>query len=173
MDDKMKNVQALEHSNILLKGVTKTIKNETKEQNGGFLSMLLGTLGASLLGDLLTNNLSGKETVKAGKGTIGAGEGIQKKALMPPNPLTSFKIKEYYENEPRFNGVYSRDNLPKTIKNEAYVINFDEYEDVGTHWIALYVEDNEITYFDSFGVEHVPKEIEKFIGHKKHQNKHI
>ena len=59
------------------------------------------------------------------------------------NSTTSFsniEIKEYYENEPRFNGVYSRDNLPKTIKNGAYVINLDEYADVGTHWIALYVK---------------------------------
>ena len=85
---------------------------------------------------------------------------------MPPHPLTNFEIKNYYENEPRFNDVYSRDNLPKTIKNGAYVINLDEYEDVGTYWIALYVKNIEITYFDSFGVEHVPKEIKKFIGHK-------
>ena len=63
-------------------------------------------------------------------------------------------------------GVYSRDDLPNTIKNGAYVINLDEYADVGTHWIALYVKNNEITYFDSFGVEHVPKQIKKFIGHK-------
>ena len=72
MNDIMKIVQALEDSNILLKGVTKTIKNETKEQKGGFLSMLLGTLGASLLSDLLTKNLSGKRTVRAGEGTIRA-----------------------------------------------------------------------------------------------------
>ena len=85
---------------------------------------------------------------------------------MPPCPLTNFEIKSYYENEPRFNGVYPRDNLPKTIKNGAYVINLDEYADVGTHWIALYVENNEITYFDSFGVEHVHKEIKRFIKHK-------
>ena len=78
---------------------------------------------------------------------------------MPPYPLTNFEIKEYYENESRFTGVYSRDNLPKTIKNGAYVINLDEYADVGTHWIALYVKNNEVIYFDSFGVEHVPKEI--------------
>ena len=64
MNDIMKIVQALEDSNILLKGVTKTIKNETKEQKGGFLSMLLGTLGASLLGNLL----SGKGIVRAGSG---------------------------------------------------------------------------------------------------------
>ena len=85
---------------------------------------------------------------------------------MPPHPLTIYKIKNYYEKEPRFNGVYSRDNLPKIIKNGTYVINLDEYADVGTHWIALYANDNEITYFDSFGVEHVPKEIKKFIGDK-------
>ena len=64
----MKIVQALQNSNILLKGVRKTIKNETKKQKGGFLSLLLGTLGASLLGNLLTKNLSGKGTVRAGKG---------------------------------------------------------------------------------------------------------
>ena len=78
---------------------------------------------------------------------------------MPPYPLTHFEAKGYYKNEPRFNGFYSRGNLPKTIKNGAYVINLDEYGDVGTHWIALYVKNNEISYFDSFGVEHVSKEI--------------
>ena len=152
MNDIMKVVQALKDSNILLKGVTKTIKNETKEQG--------------LLGDLLTKNLSRNGNLGAGEGTIRAGERIEKKALMPPHPLTNFEIKNYYENEPGFNGVYSRDNLPKTIQNGAYVINLDEYADAGTHWIALYVKNNEITYFDSFGVEHVPKEIKKFIGHK-------
>ena len=85
---------------------------------------------------------------------------------MPPHPLTNFEIQKYYQNELRFNGVYSRDNLSKTIKNGAYVINLDEYPDVGTHWIALYCKNIEITYFDSFGVEHVPKEIEKFISRK-------
>ena len=85
---------------------------------------------------------------------------------MPAHPLTNFEIQEYYKNELRFNGVYSRDNLPKTIKSGAYVTNIDEYEDVGTHWIALYAKDNEITCFDSFGVEHDSKEIKKLIGHK-------
>ena len=81
INDIMKIVQALEDSGILLKGVTKTIKNETKEQKRGFLFMLLGTLGASLLGDLLTKKLSGKGTVRAGEGTIRAGEEIEKKPL--------------------------------------------------------------------------------------------
>ena len=56
--------------------------------------------------------------------------------------------------------------MPERIKDGAYITNFDEYADVGTHWIALYCEQNEIIYFDSFRVEHVPKEVEKFIGHK-------
>ena len=82
------------------------------------------------------------------------------------HPLTNFKISEYYENKPRFNGAYSRDNLPKTVKNGAYVINLDEYADIGTHWVALYVLNNEVIYFDSFGIEHIPKEIVKFIRNK-------
>ena len=81
---------------------------------------------------------------------------------MPPHPLTNFEIQKYYQNEPRFNGVYSRDNLPK-IKDGAYVINLDEYSDIGTHWVALYVHNDDVTYFDSFGVEHIPKEIKAFI----------
>ena len=58
--------------------------------------------------------------------------------LMPPHPQTNFEIQKYYENQPRFNGVFSRDNLPKKIKDGAYVINLDEYTDTGTHWIALF-----------------------------------
>ena len=75
MNDVMKIVQALEDSNILLKGVTKTIKNETKEQKGGFLSMLLGTLGASLLGNLLSGKGIGRagSGVEKGKGILSAG----------------------------------------------------------------------------------------------------
>ena len=135
----MKIVQALQDSNILLKGVTKTIENETKEQKRWFLSMLLGTLGATLLG----NVLSGKGIVRAGsgnnkkKGIVRAGSGKQLD-LMMPHPLTNFEIQKYYENEQRFNGVYSRDNLPNEIKDGAYVINLDEHKDTGTHWIALF-----------------------------------
>ena len=70
---------------------------------------------------------------------------------------------KYHENESRFNGVYSRDDLPNKLKDGAYVINLDEYSDIGIHWIALYVKNNVVTYFDSFGVEHIPKEIKTFI----------
>ena len=86
--------------------------------------------------------------------------------LMLPHPLTNFEIQKYYQNEPRFNGVYSRDNLPKKIKDGAYVINLDEYADVGTHWIALFCKRREIVYFDSFTVEHVSEEIKNFIGNR-------
>ena len=83
---------------------------------------------------------------------------------MPPH-LTNFDIQKYCKNEPRFNGVYSRDNLPK-IKDGTYVISLDEYCDIGTHWVALYVSNNDVTYFDSFGVENIPKEIKAFIANK-------
>ena len=75
MNDIMKVIEALENSGILLKGVTKTIENETKEQRGGFLSMLLGTLGVSLLGNLLTGR---KGIVRTGEGVVRAGEGVKK-----------------------------------------------------------------------------------------------
>ena len=80
---------------------------------------------------------------------------------MPPHP--NFMIQKYYQNEPRFNGVYSRDNLQK-IKDGAYVINLDEYSDIRTHWVALYLQNNDVTYFDSFGVEHISKEVKTFVG---------
>ena len=85
---------------------------------------------------------------------------------MPPHPLPNFEIHEYYQNKPKFNGVDSKDNLPNKIKDEAYIINLDEYSDIGTHWVGLYLKKNDVNYFDSFGVEHVPKEIIKFIGNK-------
>ena len=100
------------------------------------------------------------------------------------------KYKNIIKNEPRFNGVFSRDNLPK-IKDGTYVINLDKYSDIRTHWVALYVHNNNKnnnnnnnngTYFDSFGVEHITKEIKAFINSnnnsrkknnniKKHSNK--
>ena len=86
---------------------------------------------------------------------------------MPSHPLNNFEMQKYYQiytqrsskNKTRFNGVYSRDNLSNEIKDGAYVINPDKYSDIGTHWVALYVLNNDVTYFDSFGVEHIPKEI--------------
>ena len=62
--------------------------------------------------------------------------------------FNKFEIQKYYQNKPRFNGVFSWDNLPK-IKDGAYIINFEEHSDVGTHWVALHVNKNDVTYFDS------------------------
>ena len=134
--------------------------------------MLPGTLGASLLGDLLTKKFIRKRNCNSRRKIFkGRRRNLKKKALMPAHPLTNFEIQEYHKNEPRFNGLYSGDNLPKTIKNGAYVINLDQCEDVGTHWIALYVKNNEITYFHSFRVEDAHKEIKKFIEHKNLKTK--
>ena len=95
---------------------------------------------------------------------------------MPPHPLTNFEIQKYYQNEPKFNGVYFRDNLTE-IRDGVNVINLDEYSDIGTHWVVLYVNNdnnnnnnnnnnNSVNYFDYFGVEHIPKEIEISINNK-------
>ena len=121
MNDIMKIDQALKDSNISLKGVTKTITNETTEQKGGFLSMFLGTLGAILLGNVLPGKgaiarRQGRRIVRTGYGAKRAGYGLKKKILIPPHPLINFEIQKYYENKSRFNGVFSRDNLPKTKK---------------------------------------------------------
>ena len=89
--------------------------------------------------------------------------------MILPHPLTNFEIQKHYQNEPRFNGVYSRDNLPNKIKDGAYLINFNEYSDTGTHLTVLYSLNNNVTYFHSFGVEHIPKETRKFIGNKNIQ----
>ena len=91
MQDIIKIIKELENSDILLKGVSKTIENEIKEQRGGFLSMLLGTLGASLLGNLLTE----KGIMRTGDGIVRAGEGSKKKknSLLPFHPLTKYRNK--------------------------------------------------------------------------------
>ena len=81
MDNLLERVKSLEDSGVLLKGVSETIQNEAKEHRGGFISMLLGTLGASLLDDLLTKNLSGKGVIRAGEGVIRAGYGSKRSSL--------------------------------------------------------------------------------------------
>ena len=131
MNEIIKVVQALEYSNILLKGIAKTIRNKAKEQKGGFLSKWLCTLGASLLGNIL----AGKGIVRAGSDlrSLNSSTSYRKKKrkrnckswlwkriafLMLPHPLINFKMQKNYHNEPIFNGVYSRNNLPEKIKME-------------------------------------------------------
>ena len=108
--------------------------------------MLLGTLGASLLGNLLTGGKgmmregegivrAGDGILSAGDGKVRAGEGSKKNlnSLLPFHPLTNIEISEYYASKSRFNGEYSRDNLPKIAKKGAYVIHLDEYKNTGTY----------------------------------------
>ena len=82
---------------------------------------------------------------------------------MLPHPLTNFEIQKFYQNEPRFNVIYSRDNLLERstaeIRGGAYIINLDEYSDIGTHWVDLYVQNNNVIYFDSFGVDTIQKKL--------------
>ena len=82
---------------------------------------------------------------------------------MPPHPSTNLEIQKYYQNEPRFNGVFSINNLPKKNKGWAYVINLDEYADVGTHWIALFFNRNEIVYCDSLVLNMFLKKLENLL----------
>ena len=65
---------------------------------------------------------------------------------MPSHPLTNFEIQKYYQDVPRFNGIYSRDNLTE-IKNGIYIINLHEYSDIGAHWVALYVHYGDVTFW--------------------------
>ena len=117
--------------------------------------MLLGTLGVSLLGNLLTGKGIYRAGKGKGKGVLRAGYGCPSSSAshnkMSSHPLVNLEIQKDYKNEPRFNGTYSRDNLSK-IKDGAYIINLDEHSDIGSHWVALYVQNNNsVTNFDSFG----------------------
>ena len=112
--------------------------------------MLLGALAASLLGNMLT----GKGINRVGEGIIriqkifSQGSPI-KKFVIPPHSLTNLEIQKYYLNETRFDGVCSRVNLHDEIRDGAFIINLDEYSDIGDHWIAIY-SNNKVICFDSF-----------------------
>ena len=84
---------------------------------------------------------------------------------MTSHPLTNLEIQKYYQNEPIFKYVYSRSNFAKA-KDGAYITNFYQHKLIGTHWIALYVNSNNVANFDSFRVEYIPKKIRKFLGNK-------
>ena len=132
LNDIMTIAESLEDAGLLIKRVSETIKIEVKEQKGGLFSMLLGTLGASLMGNLSTDTsiVAGEETISAGESTIRADQDFQKNTLA-------------------------------RVKDGAYVIHLDEYESMGTHCIALYANGYNITYSDSFGIKHIPKKIKK------------
>ena len=96
--------------------------------------MLLGTLGASSLGNLL----SGKRMYRTGYGMYRTGFGLKKKSLTPFHPLTNFETQDYFKDEKRFNGVYSRNNL-LNLKHGACLINLNHSKNIGTHWVVIFV----------------------------------
>ena len=153
MEDILKIVKTLENSGLIIKGASKTTENKANKQNNGFLDILLSTLG------VIRTYASRHKCylIRWGNNQIRTG------FLTPPHPLTNFEMQRYYQNESNFNGVYSKNNLPK-IKDGAYVINLDKYKSIGAHWIALYLNGNNVTHFCSFGLEYVSKEIKLFIG---------
>ena len=135
LDDMTKIVKALEDSDVLMKGVMKTLKNNIKK--GGALPLI-----PMLLGTLTASSLTGRGLFRAGKGMYRAGnqgQGIKKKSLIPFHPLTNFEIQEYFKDEPRFNGVFSRNNLPN-LKTGAYAINLDHSKNTRTHWVVIFVK---------------------------------
>ena len=92
-------------------------------------------------------------------------EQLEQDLIFNPHPLTNFEVQKYDQNEPKFNGVYSRYNLP-IKKDEADGINLDDYESIGTHSITLYVNGDNASYFNSFGAKNILKEIKTFIGNE-------
>ena len=168
LNDMTKIVKAFEDPDVLMKVVTKSLKKDINI--GGALPlipMLLGTLGAPFL--------TGRGLYRAGnqgQGLFRAGQRIKKKSLTPFHPLTNFEITEYFKDKKRFNGIYSRNNLLK-LKKGAYVINLDHIKNTGTHWVVIFVQEDEVIYFDSFGVEYIPKEIMEKIEHSSLGNKNI
>ena len=151
MDDVMKIVKYIEESGLLMKIVSETIENETKEHKCGFLGMLSAILGVHLL----RNMLAGKEVIPTSKGTIRVDWDS-----ITSHPLPNFEIENYCQNERKFEGIYSRSSLPKK-KVGSYVMILDGYKLIGTHLIALYANVDNVTYFDNAGVEYIQKKVKK------------
>ena len=123
--------------------------------------MMLGTFGASLLGNILARKRPGKRWFWKQKRKRNCKNWLWKRVgfLMPPHSVTNFEIKSIIRMNQDLKESFQEIICLKKIKDAAYVINLDEYGDVGTHWISLFCDGSEIVYFNSFGVEHVPEEI--------------
>ena len=144
-----KQLKSLEESGLLIIAVSETIKNEEKEQKGWFFGMLLCTSGASLLGNLLT----GKGTIRAAESITRADEEtIRARPDFMCHLILILKYKIIIETN--LNWIEFKFNL----KHGTYAINLHDYKSIGTHWVALYVNGNNIIiHFYRFGAEHIPK----------------
>ena len=129
MENIMKIIKSLEDSGLLLKGVSETIQNKVREQKVGFLYVI-----RYIRCKFIRKYVNRKRNQQNRRWNNQSWLWIFKKRkfLILPHPFSNFEIQKYFQNEPRFNGVYSRDNLPIKIKDETYVINPDEYADIET-----------------------------------------
>ena len=149
MNKFIKTIKSLEKSGVLIDGVTEKVKHEIKKQEGGFLGDLLAPLAASIKQSVISSIIKGV----SGRGVRRAGRGYMKKIfLIPHHPLNNIEITNYFNCEPRFNGVFSRNNLPR-IKDGTYSINLDDRNSKGTHWASLFMDRNTILYCDSFELD--------------------
>ena len=156
MDDIIRIIKPLENSGVLIDWANKTVKHEIKKQEGILLGMLLRTSLASMLVHMLT----GKGVMESGKGVMRAGRGcndmhqMDKKISIPLHPVSNIKVAKYFNYKLWFNGIYSRDILPR-IKDGAYVINLDDKQSKRTHCVTLRINTNTAVYFDSFGTGYI------------------
>ena len=144
--------KSLQDSGVLIDGVTETVKHETKKTEGGFLEALLAPLAASLVQPVISSvvkSISGRGVKRAERGYM------DKRFLVPLYHLNNIEITNYFNYEPRFNGIFSKTNLPRI----AYVINLDDNKSKGTHWVSLFVVRNTAVYFDSFEIKYIPLDV--------------
>ena len=151
MNDIIKIIKSLENSGVLIGRVTETVNHEIKKQESGFVGALLEPLAASIVQPVISSvakGISGEEQE----------DDIWINILVLLRPLNSIEITTYFNYEPRFNGIFSKNNLPK-IKDGVYVINFYDQKSKETHRISLFIDRNTAAYFDSFGIEYIPQEV--------------
>ena len=166
----IKIIKLQENSGILFDGVSETVKHEIKWQEGGSLDMLIGTLEASKLGDMLT----GKGVIRAKKCVARAGRGYNnmdqmEKKLVLRHPLINIEITSISTMNLALMAFFPRDKLPR-MKDRAYVRNIDDKQSKRTHWVLLFIDRNTELYLDSFRIWYIPQEIlnkmkDKFIRH--------
>ena len=155
MNDIIKIIKSSEDSGVLIDGVTETVKDEVKNQEGGFLGALLAPLATSLVQPVISSvvkGISGRGVRRAGRGYNGYN------FLVLHHPINNIEITNYFNDESRFDNVFSRNNLPR-IEDGAYVIILDVKNSKGTHWVSLFIDKNTAGYFEAFGIEYIPQEV--------------
>ena len=146
MNDIIKIIKLLEYSAVFIDRVTETVKHKIKKEKRGFFRDFLVPLAFSIVQPVFSSVLKGI----SGRGVRRTGRKyMNKKFSFPVHPLSNIEITEYFNYEPRFNNVFSRNNLPR-IKDRVYVINLDDQKSKGTHWVSLFIDKHLDVYFDSF-----------------------